>query len=91
MVHGCERFVLISIDKAVNQISIMGASKHLCEMIIQSFDAKIKAGKASEIPQLFTHSDAENADKDGAERFPATLRRSSLQPASETSSAAMAP
>ena len=35
MVHGCERFVLISIDKAVNQISIMGASKHLCEMIIR--------------------------------------------------------
>ncbi|MBR4813668.1 MAG: polysaccharide biosynthesis protein, partial [Lachnospiraceae bacterium] len=27
----------------------------LCEMIIQSFDAKIKEGKAAEIPQLFTH------------------------------------
>ena len=33
----------------------MGASKRLCEMIIQAFDAKIKAGKAYEIPQLFTH------------------------------------
>ena len=43
----------------------MGASKRLCEMIIQSFDSKIKAGKANEIPQLFTHSGIENADKDG--------------------------
>lgn len=55
MAHGCKKFVLISTDKAVNPTNIMGASKRLCEMIIQAFDAKRREGKAHEIPQLFTH------------------------------------
>lgn len=57
MMHGCKRFVLISTDKAVNPTNVMGASKRLCEMVIQSFDQKIKQGKTDEIVRLFTHAE----------------------------------
>ena len=57
MKNGCKRFVLISTDKAVNPTNIMGASKRLCEMIIQSFDRKIREGRADEISPLHVHSE----------------------------------
>lgn len=65
MMHGCQRFVLISTDKAVNPTNIMGASKRLCEMVIQSFDRKVKEGRVHELPKLYTHAGDEFGNMDG--------------------------
>ena len=60
MMNGCKKFVLISTDKAVNPTNIMGASKRMCEMIIQSFDRMVKEGRVNEIPKLFSHIEDED-------------------------------
>ena len=64
MHYGCKRFVLISTDKAVNPTNIMGASKRLCEMVVQSFDRAIKAGHADRIPRISTHEPSVRARLD---------------------------
>ena len=56
-ISGCKKFVLISTDKAVNPTNVMGASKRLCEMIIQSFDRKIRFGKFNDLIPMFTHGE----------------------------------
>ncbi len=55
MKYGAKRFVLISTDKAVNPTNVMGASKRLCEMVIQFFDRMVKEGRGGEVPALYEH------------------------------------
>ena len=74
MKNGCKRFVLISTDKAVNPTNIMGASKRICEMIIQSFDKKIRNNTEDALFPIFTHAEelAEGKPFTKAESQPAS-------------------
>lgn len=58
---GCERFVLISTDKAVNPTNIMGASKRLCEMVVQTFDKMVKEKRMGEMPRLSYRLDVDDS------------------------------
>ena len=56
MLYGAERFLLISTDKAVNPTNIMGASKRLCEMVVQTLNKYSQEGRISELPLLHDHN-----------------------------------
>ena len=68
MLCGVDRFILISTDKAARPVNIMGASKRLCEMIIQSFDYAEKNDMREILPVISGHSDG--ADLPDAEVMP---------------------
>lgn len=55
MKYGAERFILISTDKAVNPTNIMGASKRLCEMVIQALDRVSREERWTEMPYVHAH------------------------------------
>lgn len=52
--YGVDKFVMISTDKAVNPTNVMGCSKRICEIYVQSLDKAIKDGTVSGKTQFVT-------------------------------------
>ena len=51
---GIKKFVMISTDKAVNPTNVMGCSKRICEIYVQSLDKAIKNGEIKGVTQFVT-------------------------------------
>ena len=52
--YGTKKFVMVSTDKAVNPTNVMGCSKRICEIYVQSLDKAIKDGKVKGSTQFVT-------------------------------------
>lgn len=52
--YGTRKFVMVSTDKAVNPTNVMGCSKRICEIYVQSLDKAIKEGHVEGVTQFVT-------------------------------------
>lgn len=52
--YNVKKFVMVSTDKAVNPTNVMGCSKRICEIYVQSLDKAIKEGKVSGVTKFVT-------------------------------------
>ena len=52
--YSTKKFVMVSTDKAVNPTNVMGCSKRICEIYVQSLDKAIKTGKVEGVTQFVT-------------------------------------
>jgi FlaA1/EpsC-like NDP-sugar epimerase len=52
--YGVKKFVMLSTDKAVNPTNVMGCSKRICEIYVQSLDKAIKEGEVRGVTQFVT-------------------------------------
>ena len=52
--YATKKFVMVSTDKAVNPTNVMGCSKRICEIYVQSLDKAIKEGKVKGVTQFVT-------------------------------------